>query len=83
MSPPNFLESTSGLPDADPDPKPAPKLSPAVVALSFTIIAVQIQAAAPQGIDSLLPILVAALLALAGASGALRDRFALRKYPPP
>jgi len=59
-------ESTSGPPS--PDPKPA--LTPAIVALSFTVIAVQIQTAAAEGgVHSLLPILIAALLALTGTAG--------------
>jgi hypothetical protein len=61
-------ESTSGLPDRGPKPRPA--LTPAIVALSFTVIAVQIQTAAAEGgVHNLLPILIAALLALTGTGG--------------
>jgi hypothetical protein len=45
---------------------PTPSLSPAVLALSFTIILIQVQAATQDGTRGLLPILIAALLVVAG-----------------
>ena len=58
----------SGMPDQDPEPPKA--LMPAMIAISFTVIAVQIQtAAADGGVHNLLPILIAALLTLAGTAG--------------
>lgn len=81
MSTHKSRNSISGPPS--PDPKPAPKLHPAVLALSFTVVLVQIQAAAAHGADGLLPVLIAALLAVAGAVGALRTGFALQEYQPP
>jgi hypothetical protein len=53
-------------PDPDPSPMPTPSLSPAVLALSFTIILIQVQAATQDGTRGLLPILIAALLVVAG-----------------
>jgi hypothetical protein len=45
---------------------PAPSLSPAVLALSFTTILIQVQAATQGSARDLLPILIAALLVTAG-----------------
>ncbi len=59
------LQSTAN-PDPDPSPMPAPSLSPAVLALSFTIILIQVQAATQGSARGLLPILIAALLVVAG-----------------
>ena len=53
-------ESTSG--DPSPGPKSASGLTPAMVALSFTTILIQVQAAAKGGVRDLLPILIAGLL---------------------
>ena len=55
------------------DPAPGPKsasLTPAMVALSFTTILIQVQAAFQGNALDLLPILIAALLAMAGVARA-------------
>ena len=55
-------------PESTPEP-PSPGLSAAMLALSFTVVAVQIQSAvADGGVHSVLPILLAALLTLAGTA---------------
>jgi len=50
----------------NPQPERSSGLGPAAVALSFTIILIQVQASAGGSARDLLPVLVAALLALAG-----------------
>jgi hypothetical protein len=73
-------ESTSGPPS--PDRKPASALTPAILAVSFTVIAVQIQTVAAEGgVHSLLPILIAALLTLAGLAGRRSD-LGTKKFTP-
>jgi hypothetical protein len=59
-------ESTSHEPGREPDSSPV--LTPAMVALSFTIILIQVQAAYQGNQRNLLPILIAAVLAMAGGS---------------
>jgi hypothetical protein len=49
----------------DRDPVPS-GMRPILVALSFTTILIQVQAAAQGGVHDLLPVLVAALVMLAG-----------------
>jgi len=56
------------MPGFNPKPHSAPGLSLAMMALSFTLIVIQVQAAAQGSARDLLPILIAALLVLAGAT---------------
>jgi hypothetical protein len=67
--------SMSGL---NPRPQFTPSMSLAMMALSFTLIAIPVQAAAQGSARDLLPILIATILAMAGAThprhpGAYRD----------
>jgi hypothetical protein len=55
-------------PDMSPEPKSVPGLTPAMTALSFTIILIQVQTSAQRGVSNLLFILVAGLLTLAGVA---------------
>jgi len=45
-----------------------PGLTPAMTALSFTVILIQVQTSAPGGVSNLLFILIAGLLTLAGVA---------------
>jgi hypothetical protein len=79
-------ESTPGKPGREPEP--AARLTPAMAAISFTTILIQVQAAYHGHASDLLPILVAALLALAGvARKSLRATTELsqlnKRSPPP
>jgi len=57
-----------------PGKKPTAAPTAAVLALSFTIIAVQLQTVTAEGgVHNLLPILIAALLTLTGAAGARHE----------
>lgn len=59
-------ESTPGEPSREPEP--AAWLPPAATALSFTTILIEVQAAYHGHPADLLPVLVAALVALAGVA---------------
>ena len=70
------------------DPGPGPKsasLTPAMVALSFTTIVIQVQAVFHGNARDLLPILIAALLAMTGVARSLGSRpgLARRSHPAP
>jgi hypothetical protein len=63
--------------DSDPSPagpKPSSGLTPVMVALSFTTILIQVQAAAQGNVRDLLPILIAALLTMAGVARSLKPQ---------
>ncbi len=70
MFPYRQRQSTSG---PDPGPHSASVLTPAVVALSFTIILIQVRAAAQGSTRDLLPILIAALLMIVGGTRSNRS----------
>lgn len=65
-------ESTTSQPEPEPDR--STRLTPATVALSFTIILIQVQAAFQGSSRNLLPVLIAALLVMAGVARSLQAR---------
>lgn len=60
--------------DPDPDPESTSGLSPAIAAIGFTSLLLQLQVAFQGNVRDVLPVLIATLLAMAGVSRSLVAR---------